>query len=223
MSVIGNRHNLAAFTAGTSKAQSGQRLAKVGYKQTAAMSAKGEIAPASVCASVPMIAMADIEQHITRLLPYIGAMLESAQDGIIRSLYESSGYVMGSVSDDDISVSACISYLAAEAAGDRLNKDAIGVWFDSEISENLTVFVAEKLGFSELTPDALKTCAKHVGIYRDLIGSLAGGKTILTPQQINGCKKAIALCASADRIAQRLNDRLVAMESPKKQSEFLEI
>lgn len=223
MSVIGNRHNLSAFVAGTSKPQSGQRLAKIGYKQTAAMSAKGEIAPASVCASVPAITSDQIEPHITRLLPYIGAMLESAQDGIIRSLYESSGHVMGSISDDDISVSACISYLAAEAAGDRLGKDQIGVWFDSEISENLTVFVAEKLGFAELTPDALKTCAKHVGIYRDLIASLAGGKTILTPQQINGCKKAIALCANSDRIAQKLNDRLIAMENPKKQQEFLEL
>ena len=211
MSTISNRHSVLPFVAGTSAPLSGQRLAKVGYKKTAAMPNP----PASVCASVPMIQPADVLDKVQRLLPYIGAMLESAQDGILRSLYESSDYSLSSVSDDDISVDACISYLAAEAAGDRLKKDAILQWFDSEVAENLTILVAEKLGFSDLTPDAEKTVAKHVGIYRDLIGMLAGGKTILEPKQIRGCRTAISLASSADRISARLNDRLTAMESKK--------
>ena len=224
MAIIGTRHSLVLFTAGESKPASGQRLAKVGYKQTEKMTKDGETAPPSACVSVPQVDPADVRTHIDRLLPYIGTMIENAQDGIIRSLYESAGHTLIAVDDADISVSACISYLAAEAAGDRLKKDVIEQWFDSEVKENLTVFLAEKLGFSELTPENYKVVDKHVAIYRGLISSLAGGKTILETKQINGCKKAIQLAASADRIAQRLTDRLIAMEAPKKKmEEFLDI
>ena len=224
MSIIGTRHPLVLFTAGESKPASGQRLAKIGYKQTEAMTKRGETAPPSVCVSVPHVDPAQITANIDRLLPYIGTMIENAQDGIVRSLYESAGHTLISVDDADISVSACISYLAAEAAGDRLKRETIEQWFDSEVSENLFVFLAEKLGFDELTPENTKVVDKHVGIYRALISSLAGGKTILETKQINGCKKAISLSASNDRIAQRLLDRLVAMEAPKKKvEEFLDI
>ena len=179
MAIIGTRHSLVLFTAGESKPQSGQRLAKIGYKQTEAMTKKGEVAPLSVCASVPQVSVDDVRANIDRLLPYIGTMIENAQDGIIRSLYESAGHTLIAVDDADISVSACIGYLAAEAAGDRLKKDVIEQWFDSEVKENLTVFLAEKLGFSELTPENCKVVDKHVATYRGLISSLAGGKTIL--------------------------------------------
>ena len=224
MSIIGTRHSFQLFIAGESKPQDGQRLAKIGYKQTEAMTKRGETAPPSACVSIPQIPVDQIRANIDRLLPYIGTMLENAQDGILRSLYESSGHVLGSVDDADISVSACISYMAAEAAGDRLKKEHIEQWFDSEVKENLFVFLAEKLGCDDLTQENTKVIDKHVGIYRQLIGSLAGGKAILETKQINGCKKAISLSASNDRIAQRLTERLVAMEQPKKKmEEFLDI
>ncbi len=181
------------------------------------MTKTGETAPASVCASVPQVNVDDVRAKIDRLLPYIGTMIENAQDGIIRSLYESAGHTLISVDDADISVSACISYLAAEAAGDRLKKDVIEQWFDSEVAENLKTFLAEKLGFTELTADNMRVVDKHVSLFRQVIGSLAGGKTILETRQINSCKKAIQLAATADRIAQRLTDRLIAMEQPKKE------
>lgn len=220
MSTIGTRHTLVPFIAGTSKPNADQRLAKIGYKKTK----EQPTPPASVCASVPFISSESIATNVERLIPHIRTMLESAQDGIVRSLYESSGHELISVDDADISVSACISYLQAEAAGDRLKKDQILAWFDAEIAENLTVFVAELLKFDDLTPDALRTVQKHVGIYRDLIGMLAGGKTILEQKQINGCKKAIGLCGSADdRIASRLIGRLEQMEAPKVRIELLDL
>lgn len=224
MAIIGTRHSMALFTAGESKPADGQRLAKVGYKQTEAMTKRGEVAPPSICVSLPQVPVDQIRANIDRLLPYIGTMIENAQDGIIRSLYESSGHVLGAVDDADVSVSACISFMAAEAAGDRLKKETVEAWFDSEVRDNLTVFLAEKLGFDELTPDNSKVIDKHVSNYRQLIGSLAGGKTILETKQINGCKKAISLSASADRIAQRLTERLIAMAQPKRKiEEFLDI
>lgn len=216
MSVIGNRHNLALFTAGESKPQSGQRLAKIGYKKTAA---NPNPLP-SVCASVPHLDPASITSNITRLLPYICNMLEDAQDGIIRSMYESAHGAMIAISDDDISVDQCVAFLAAEAAGDRLSKDAVLAWFDASISENLAVMIAEKLGFTDMGPDEMQTINKHVSIYRDVIGMLASGKTTLAQKQINGCRSALRLAATDDKICRRLSERLDIMEK-KQITEFL--
>ncbi len=218
---ISNRHPLSLFVAGESKPMSGQRLAKVGYKQTEAMTKRGETAPDSVCASLPQIPPEDITANITRLLPYICTMLENAQDGIVRSLYESADHTLISISDDDISVDQCISFMAAEAAGDRLSKDAVLAWFDAEIRENLAVMIAEKLGFDDMGPDQMPVINKHVGVYREVIGTLASGKTTLAQKQINGCRSALKLVQNPkDRICAKLSERLDLMEK-KQITEFL--
>jgi len=96
MSNISNRHNVQAFVAGESKALSGQRLAKVGYKQTKAITDKGEVAPKSICVSIPMFVDQDIQDNIQALLPHIGAWLETVQDNVLRSLYEARKYDLSS-------------------------------------------------------------------------------------------------------------------------------
>lgn len=223
MSNVSTRHALKPFTAGD-KPLTGQRLAKVGYKTSKKTPAKF----ASVAVSVPQIDAGAVQENILRLLPYIGTMLENAQDGIIRGLYESAGGKCIDISDDDISVSACIGYLAAEAAGDRLTKEAIENWFDSELSENLFASIAEKLKFVDadgcITEDQETVVKKHLKIYRDVLSMLAGGKTILAEKQIAGCKNALALAPNEnDSMVARLNARLTAMEKPKSMEEMLEL
>ena len=223
MSNVSTRHALKPFTAGD-KPLSGQRLAKVGYKTSKKTPAKF----ASVAVSVPPINPADITENVQRLLPYIGTMLENAQDGIIRGLYESAGGKCIDISDDDISVSACIGYLSAEAAGDRLTKDAIEQWFDAELSENLFAQIAEKLKFVDadgaITEDQEIVVKKHLKIYRDVLSMLAGGKTILAEKQIAGCRNALALAPNEnDAMVSRLNARLTAMAQPRSMEEMLEL
>lgn len=223
MSNVSNRHPVKPFTAGD-KPFSGQRLAKVGYKSSAKNPAKFK----SVAVSVPHIDPAGIRESINALLPYIGTMLENAQDGIIRSLYESAHGAMIEISDDDISVSACIGFLEAESAGDRLTKESIERWFDSELSENLFASIAEKLGFVDadgaINEDQETVVKKHLKIYRDVMSMLAGGKTILAEKQIKGCKNALTLAPDdADSMVIRLNARLKAMETPKSMEEMLEL
>lgn len=223
MSNVSTRHALKPFTAGD-KPLTGQRLAKVGYKTSKKTPAKF----ASVAVSVPQIDPAAINENVQRLLPYIGTMLENAQDGIIRSLYESAQGKCIDISDDDISVSACIGYLAAEAAGDRLTKESIESWFDSELSENLFASIAEKLKFVDsdggITEDQEAVVKKHLKIYRDVLSMLAGGKTILAEKQIAGCKNALALAPNEnDAMVARLNARLTAMQTPKSMEEMLEL
>lgn len=226
MSNFSTAHNVVPFVAGKSEALTGQRLAKVGYKSTTKNPAKFP----SVCASVPMIPAELIQENMARLIPAVRTMLENAQDGILRSLYESSDGTLSQVTDGDLSVEACINFLEAESQGSRLTKEYLAAWFDSQVKENLYVVFAEKLGFidptdeaPEVTEDQDAVILRHLNGYRDLFGSLAGGKTVLQEKQIEGLNKALDLAAVEDETAGKLRARLAAMKQKPKLEELLEL
>ena len=220
MSNVSNRHTVNPFIAGESKPLSGQRLAKVGYKDRGGKKAKFS----SICVSVPQLEVADIESKLQRLMPHIGTMLENAQDGVIRSLYESSEGSLRNVSDDEISIDACIAFLEAERNGSRLTKELIAEWFDSEVKDNLSVIIAEKLGFEELNETQMQVVNKHLQVYKDILASLSGGRTILGDKQLAACEKAITLAGSADSdVAKKLQARIDSMKNPKPLEEMLEL
>lgn len=225
MSTISNRHTVVPFVAGKTAPLTGQRLAKVGYKTTKKQKAKF----ANVAVSVPMI-----DKDAKEFNDAIGtgkfdniiiAALQDAQDGIIRSLYESADGSLQSVSDDEIGIDACLAFIEAEQTGGRLTKEMIAEWFDETLADNLTVTVADKLKFmgDDLTEEQQKTVAKHVQIYKDVLASLAGGKTLLQPTQIKGCKTALSLDLGESEIGKKLMARLIAMETPKMTAEMLEL
>lgn len=218
MSNISNRHNVNLFVAGKSQALSGQRLAKVGYKSS-------KNAPAqypSICVSVPHINPMDIENNVQALLPYIADMIESVQEKIIKSLYESSNGQLKSVGDEDISVQSCIRFMEAEKNGGRLTGDMIGQWFKGSMHDNLYVILAEKLGFNDPSEAQEAQIEKVLNGYKGLVVSLAGGKTLLTEIQRESIKKAIELCGLVeDDIGARLLNRIENMSKEKSAEEFL--
>lgn len=214
MSVVSNRHAVVPFIAGTSEPMTGQRLARVICKQTALMTKQGKTALPSVCASIPMLP-APTPDQITALLPHIGDLLESAQDGILRARYEASQGTLDTITDDDLSVEQCIAFLNAKAAGNRITGDSVRAWFNAAMAETLTVFIAEKLKFNELNAEVLKTCEPHVNSYRELFVVLGAGKTVLPEHQLKQLQFAIGLISADDPMAQRLLERITAMRQPK--------
>lgn len=190
MSNVSNRHNINPFVAGKSQALTDQRLAKVGYKSTRKSPAKYK----SVCVSVPQIADQSITDHSERLIPFVRSMLADAQDGIIRSLYESAGGNLSSVSDDEISVSACINYLTAEASGDRLNAQMLGDWFDAQIRDAFTVILCEQNKIED-TEDV--RVVQTVNGYRGVVQSINGRNT-LTPAQRMEVRNLLKACECTD-------------------------
>jgi hypothetical protein len=216
MSNVSGRHLVQPFKAGKSEALSSQRLSRVGYKSTVKNPAKFP----SVCASVPVIPSQDIILSVDKMVDHIRTMLENAQDGIFRSLYESSDGKLEAVHDSELDIASCIAFLDAEATGDRLTKARIEAWFDAEISDNLLVTIAEKMGVEDIENAAV---TKHAKIYRDVLSMLAGGKTILNEKQIKGCRYAINLATSEDDVSVKLLARLKAMESPKSMEELLDL
>lgn len=220
MSNVSNRHAIVPFVAGTSKPLADQRLARAGFKLTEKMKAAGKTALPSVCASVPFIDAAAVQVFMNDLLPHIGAMLEKTQDEILRSKYESSGGQATDITDEELSIPACLAFLNAESAGSRLSVESIGAWFDSSLTDNLTVLIADKLGFDLSTPEQEATVAKHVRNHRDVLCMLAGKNVILAPRQISAVQNMLELAAEEDTMHQKLSAKLAALMN-KKEEEFL--
>lgn len=213
MSNISTQHSVIPFVSGETKPLSGQRLAKVGYKQTKAMSDKGEIAPKSVAASLPVITDEDIVSNVHLIIPLIREACENVQDKIIRSLYESRDYVLERVSDSDIGFAQIAGYVASEQSGGRLTKEYLESWFEANMRDNLTVVVADKLGFDELNEVQLEVVNKHIAGYKGLIASIGGNKTMLSVAQITGIRRAFEVCAiSDDEVVVKLEAKMSDME-----------
>ena len=175
----------------------------------------------SIAVSVPPVEITWDEQFTESITPFVRTLIENAQDGIVRSLYESSQGAVSSVSDSDLSIAACINYLQADATGGRLTKEAITSWFNSNLRDNLTVMIADKLGTQDV--DALEVKQK-LNAFAGVFGSLSGGATILQPGQIKACKTALSLCTDLGDVGEKLSARLIAMSEPKKQiAELLDL
>ena len=211
MSNISNRHNINAFVAGKSQPLTGQRLAKVGWKTTKKQKAKFS----NICASVPMIDPAEL--NMERWHNHVRALMETAQDGIIRSLYESNNGNLSSVSDDEINESACLAFLDAESNGGRLTKEFLASWFDEMLADNLTVALAERTN-SQIDDDKIK---RAVHAYKAMITALSAGPTMYSPEQVAQLQKAIALASEDDETGTRLNKRLDSMLNKEKMEDLL--
>lgn len=210
MSVISNSHSFMSFDSKTSKAAEGQRLARIGYKAT-----KDNPNPRkSICVSLPFVRVSD-QLVAPQFRGMVVACLESAQDGIIRQLYENGAK---SVHDEQISVDACIAWIDAENAGGRITAEAIGTWFDSRLSDVLSVAFADKLGISD-TPNAEEEAkiGAIVAEYRKKFASLSGSKTLYSVEIVHKLQKALELADSDESdLFDRLQTRLAKMlETPK--------
>jgi hypothetical protein len=212
MSNVSNRHAVTRFVAGASKPLATQRLAKVGYKSSKANPAKYP----SICASVPSIDRAAVAIYADSLLPFMVSILENAQDGILKSVYESAGGILSDITDEQISIPACISYLTAEAAGSRLSEDSIKAWFITDCSDNMTVVIADKLGFDLSTLEQCAAVEKRVNLHRDILCMLAGKNVTLNEQQKIAINNCIKLGADTDSgIGGKIVARFAAVTAPK--------
>lgn len=207
---ISNRHTVLPFVAGTSKALTDQRLAKVGYKLTEKMKAEGMTALKSVCVSVPMVTEFT-EEQLDRLLPHLVNVVTGAQDGIIRGLYESDPSIM-SIGDDDISIDACIEYLETVETGGRLTIESLTEWFVLSLNDKLTEFLTMH-GAKSLSGEKLAhAVTQSLAGYKGTITAMAGGKTHYDANQRAKLTTVLAMTEDGDEVAEKLMARLVSME-----------
>lgn len=207
MSVISNVHSVVLFDAKKSQPFEGQRLCKVIAKYTAKMAAAKVTKKQSKCVSIPVSKVT--QAFLLNGLEYINAMYQTAQDGIVRELVENGAT---EVRDDQITEECILQFLADEAAGNRITKDAANAWFDGTMADMLTVAFADKLGVSD-TPseEQTKQIAAAIAVYKDKFSGLAGGKTKYDKETATKLIKAIETVGADDELAVKFGARLIAM------------
>lgn len=221
---ISNRHPVNVFVSGKSEPLAEQRLAKVGYKKTKDIPNP----PKSVCASIPMIDMSTVignPELMDALIPHIRGILENAQDGIIRTLYEGSAYQLSEVSDEQISVGACISFLNAESTGVRLSAESITGWFKDYVKDELFVAVARALKFTDITPDNTAVIEKHCNDRLEIV-KLITGKNLTRNSLSEQQKRVIAQCvkiAGDSTIGDKIAAKMAEIEKVAPIEECLEL
>lgn len=211
MSIIDTAgHSVVAYVAGTTKPFSGQRLSKVTYKTiTDKDSAMYGIKRDSKCVSLPPVASNDVIANVQILAPVIAEYLQTVQDKIVRERIDCGA---ASISVQEISIAACIEWLDSNNESGRITKDSVNQWFDTEISDNLAMVLAEKLGVSAVPTDAeSKQVELVLSTFRDKISSLAGGKTSYEPKLCTSLLKVLELAPSGDAMASRFVVRLNKM------------
>lgn len=212
MSIIDqSNHSVVKYDPKTSKAFTGQRLAKVTYKTiTDKDNPLFNVKRESKCVSIPVLKAGEIESNLVILTPHLIEYLHSVQDKMIREKIDLGSSV---ISNEDISIASMVEWLDANNESGRLTKETVAKWFDENVGEMLAVVLAEKLGVSATPSDAeSKQIMAVVGTFKDKVSSLAGGKTSYEPKMCDSLIKCLELAPAGDALASRFMVRLNKMK-----------
>lgn len=175
MSNVSNMHNVQKLEK-NSKALSGQRMARVIAKKNKDGQYESENLTESKFVSIPTMDSQSInEAQFSALQVHINAMLQNAQDGIIRDLIIDGAT---SIHQDQIGIDACIKYLDEESKGNRVTGEYLAKWFTESYLEGAMQFVIAMSKFDPdaLTPDQVAVIEKKCNVLRDMFTGFASGK-----------------------------------------------
>jgi hypothetical protein len=171
---IGSNHIVSKLEKNSKALAADQRLARVIAKKNKEGEYESENLNESKCVSIPRI-IAVSESELKALSPHITAMLNDAQDQLIRE-YIING--ASSINDEQISVSECIKYLDDSAKGGRITSEYMQKWFMETYAEPAAEFVVELAKFdgNSLTDAQLEVVEKKVNVIRDMFAGFASPK-----------------------------------------------
>lgn len=176
MSNVSTSHNVMKLDK-TSKAFSGQRMARVIAKQDKEGQYQSPNLTESKFVSLPVIEGVE-QSQLTALMPHIVAMLSDAQDAIIRERIIVDGAT--AINDEEISVDACIKYLDDAAKGNRVTGEYIAKWFTETYGNAAIEFVAKLCNFGDdaeqYTEAQLDVLGKKVNVLSSMFAGFASGK-----------------------------------------------
>src|SRR6266850_912819 len=214
MSNVSAMHDVRSYT-GNEKPLDGQRLVTVTFK-TPSEPKQGFVKHANVCVSIPQIA---VQVNPVELQAAMQEQLEQLQDALIRSLYIAScesKTPLTQVSDTSIGYSALKAFAEAEAISKRLTKDAISAWFDSAVSSDLMLALANAMKLpNEMNAEQSKKLDAALSQYKSLVTSLASPKASIAPKIAEQMEKAIVLAPEGDRMRGLLLQKVQGFKTEK--------
>jgi hypothetical protein len=203
-----DNYNVVSYITGDKPKKGSEfRLAKITFKTDKQTGIKAD----SKAVELPIISANEISNNAMALIPAITNMLASVQDSIIRENIENGKKF---ISITDISIPNLIAYLASESKGERLSKEYLNNWFDSELLEPLTIAISEKIALSGIATDKqLDVINDTVNAYKVNIAKLASPNTNFDDSIKAMLIKALNF-ASDNAIAITLINKLNVMVKP---------
>jgi len=194
MSVISNRHTVLTLDK-SSKALSGQRLARVIAKKNKDGEYESPNLTESKCVSIPRLENPTQEQ-LTAMMPHIVGMLSDVQDNLIRETIIKTG--AKEIAQEDISIDACIKYLDSDSSGGRITTAYLQQWFTETYSDSAYEFIAHmcKFGadFNSYTDEQLKVIETKSNVLRDMFAGWASGKYQPDMPKCRGMIRFVEFC-----------------------------
>lgn len=223
MSIINEAaHNVTSYISGSTKAFIGQRLSVVSYKTVQDKeSAYFGIKKESKAVSIPKLSSAVVQESIDALMPIIIDTLEGLQDKVIRKQVDEG---KAFITAESISIAALVEqWNSVGTDGERITKDSVKAWFDSNIAEVLMITLSDRMGISTEAPSNAESQRIEMitASYREKISSLAGGKTSFEPKLAESIVKALKLAGDDDKLAVRFIARCEKMIAENTGNELL--
>ncbi len=189
----------------------GKRLVKCLYKTNKKTQTVGGINSYILVPDTHLNESLLVEQAAT-LTPYLAAFLQDQEDLIVKEHHKNGGK---GFSDSFLSLSKILERLDATGQSNRLNKDKIEAWFQSDVSEMLQVAFAEKMALSDTPTQAeMDKLAQITEVYKAKFASLASGKTAYQKEEAELLQKALTVTQSDKSvIGSRFMERLEVMKT----------
>jgi hypothetical protein len=219
MSVISSRHQVLPFVSGKSSALTGQRMLKIGYKESKGKKAKFPPHFASVpkLASFAELAETITGKNLLAIEEYLIETLEKAQNETGKALFEKANGKLAGLDDSDIDLAAINAFLSeTSSSSGRLTKELITQWFDSCLAENLAVLIAGKFKLPD-SPESLKnpSVVQQINILRANFEAFSNPNAVFSELQMKNVKSGLQLSDDEEHFVQRkIIARITEMEKP---------
>lgn len=168
----------------------------------------------AICVAVPKVLVAVQPETLATAMQ---DALNELQDNVIRSALNVAieantaiNLVGVTIDKDTLTADGIASWAREQSVSGRLSKEAIGAWFDSKLSDELGIKIAE----SNPTIDADKL-EKAVKQHREILMQLASPRASMPDKLAVQLQKAVNLVSGSDKVKETLNAKLTAFLTPK--------
>ncbi len=179
------------------------------------LKANKDVGRAAKGVEVPALDVAAVIVRINeepQLQSMVTGLLENFQTKLIQASIANG---VSTIYQHDISIDALLVAFELEGLSEgRISKDKIAAWFDTSISEALTVKLADKLGISN-TPTEQETAklASLLDVYRGNFGKLAAREVMLEDSDKSKLQAVLAF-ADDGAMKQKLDSIIKEAKNP---------
>lgn len=167
----------------------------------------------AICVAVPKVVLSVQPEALNAAMQ---DALNELQDNVIRSALNAAieentaiNLVGATIDKNTLTADGIASWSREQSVSGRLSKEAIGAWFDSKLSDELGIKIAE----TNPTIDADKL-EKAVRQHREILMQLASPRAAMPEKLASQLQRAVNLVPGSDKVKETLNAKLAGFLKP---------